>query len=718
MEQTRASASERGLVPGKEGGAGPRGGAARRHWGASVQALGRQSPNAEQTIEAELATLREHVNYHLHRYHALDDPEISDRDYDELFERLVAIEAAHPELVTPDSPTQRVGAAPASQFAAVRHATPMLSLDKCASVDELQAWEGRCRRLLDDGDELRYFCEPKMDGVAVSLLYRDGILVRGATRGNGETGEDITANVRTIGAIPLKLAGTAPPTLEVRGEVYMPIDGFLAFNQRARQAGERPIVNPRNGAAGSLRQLDPKITAARPLSMFCYSVGDDADWRPGRHSEVLERFQAWRLPVNPRGQLLADLDACRRYINALLEERDNLGYAIDGAVVKVDDFAVRDKLGQVTRKPRWAIAYKYPAEEASTVLRDVEFQVGRTGAITPVAKLEPVFVGGVTVSNATLHNMDEIARLDLRIGDTVLIHRAGDVIPQVMRVLEAERPPDAASVQMPNNCPICSSPIVRPEGEVVARCSGGLRCGAQQRERLRHFASRLALDIEGLGDKLVDQLVSQALVKDPTDLYALTQERLEGLERMGAKSAENLLAALAASKETTFARFIYALGIREVGETTAAALAAHHRTLQALLAADVDSLQLVEDVGPIVARHIVDFFADDANRRLAKNLHENIGVRWELPEGAETAEGPPPLAGQTWVLTGTLSAMPRNDAKARLLALGAKVAGTVSKKTTRVVAGPGAGSKLERAEALSVPIMDEDEFVAFLQRTS
>ena len=685
---------------------------------AAGQAAGHEPPKREQAPEAELAALRERVDYHLHRYHALDDPEISDRDYDQLFDRLVAIEAAHPALVTPDSPTQRVGAAPASQFAEVRHATPMLSLDKCASVAELQAWEERCRRLLDDGDELRYFCEPKMDGVAVSLLYRDGLLVRGATRGNGEAGEDITANVRTIRAIPTRLAGNPPATLEVRGEVYMPIEGFLAFNERARQTGERPIVNPRNGAAGSLRQLDPKVTDARPLAMFCYSVGGEGDWQPRRHSEVLECFQAWRLPVNPRGRLLADLAACCGYIEALLEERDDLGYAIDGAVVKVDDFAVRDKLGQVTRKPRWAIAYKYSAEEASTLLRDVEFQVGRTGAITPVAKLEPVFVGGVTVSNATLHNMDEIARLDLRIGDTVLIHRAGDVIPQVMRVLEAERPPDAAAVQMPADCPICASPIVRPEGEVVARCSGGIRCGAQQRERLRHFASRLALDIEGLGDKLVDQLVSQALVKDPTDLYALTQEQLEGLERMGAKSAENLLAALEASKETTFARFIYALGIREVGETTAAALAAHHRTLQALMAADVDSLQLVEDVGPIVAAHVVDFFADDANRQMATTLHERIGVRWELPEGAEADAGPPPLAGQTWVLTGTLSAMPRTDAKARLQALGAKVAGTVSKNTAQVVAGPGAGSKLERARALSIPIMDEDEFVAFLQRPS
>ena len=676
-----------------------------------------QAPRQE--LERELAALRDRVNYHRRRYFALDDPEISDADFDEDFDLLVELERDHPELVTPDSPTQRIGTTPASKFAAVRHATPMLSLDKCASVAELQAWEERCRRLLDDGDELRYFCEPKIDGVAVSLLYRNGTLVRGATRGNGESGEDITANVRTIDAIPLQLDGRAPPTLEVRGEIYMPIADFLAFNERMRQAGERPIVNPRNGAAGSLRQLDPRITATRPLSMFCYSIGDhhigdDAAWRPARHSEVMRQFRDWRLPVNPRGQLLADLDACCRYVNALLEERDDLGYAIDGAVVKVDDFALRDKLGQVTRKPRWAIAYKYPSEEASTVLHDVDFQVGRTGAITPVAKLAPVFVGGVTVSNATLHNMDEVARLDLHIGDTVLIRRAGDVIPQVMKVLEDKRPPDAGAIRMPANCPVCAAPIVRVEDEVVARCSGGLRCGAQQRERLRHFASRLALDIEGLGDKLVDQLVSQALVQDPAGLYALTKEQLAGLERMGAKSADNLLAALAGSKQTTFARFIYALGIREVGETTAAALAAHHRTLGALLAADVESLQLVEDVGPIVAARLVEFFANDANRQLAKTLHEDIGISWELPEGTDAA-GPPPLAGQTWVLTGTLAAMPRNEAKARLQGLGAKVAGSVSKKTTQVVAAAGAGSKLEHAQALSVPIMDEDAFVVFLQ---
>ncbi len=663
----------------------------------------------------EAAELRAALNRHLHRYHVLDDPDISDAEYDALFDRLVEIEAANPALVVADSPTQRVGAAPSEKFAEVRHEIPMLSLDKCSTKDELDAWQERCQRLLDDGDEMSYFCEPKIDGVAVSLLYRDGELVRGATRGNGETGEDITANVRTIGAIPLTLRGTdAPPILEVRGEVYMPIRGFLEFNEKAAKTGERPIVNPRNGAAGSLRQLDPKVTSKRPLSMFCYSVGQAPGWQPSRHSEVIERFKAWGLRINERGSVQANLKTCAEYIRALEADRDDLGYAIDGAVVKVDEFALRDKLGQVTRKPRWAIAYKYPAEEASTVLEDVDFQVGRTGAITPVAKLKPVFVGGVTVSNATLHNMDEVARLDLRIGDTVMIHRAGDVIPRVTKAIEAKRPDDARRVRMPEECPICASPIVRPEGEVVARCSGGLKCRAQRKERLRHFASRLALDIEGLGDKLLDQLLAAELVSDPADLYGLTKEQLAELERMGEKSAENVLAALAASKETTFARFIYALGIREVGETTAAALAARYRTLDALLEADAESLQDVEDVGPIVAGKVVEFFGDEDSRTLAKKLHEDVGVRWEVPAAATEAEAPP-LAGQTWVLTGTLEAMSRNDAKAALGALGARVAGSVSKKTSQVVAGPGAGSKLAKAEELEIPVMDEEEFMAFLK---
>ena len=668
-----------------------------------------------QDPRARIAALRQRVERHLHRYHALDDPEISDAEYDALFDSLVALEAEHPELRAADSPTQRVGAAPVDAFQEVRHRTPMLSLDKCASVEELRAWEERCRRFLRADDEApppAYFCEPKIDGVAVSLLYRHGALARGATRGNGETGEDITGNVRAIPAIPLRLAGSPPPLLEVRGEVYMPVDGFRKFNERARQAGERPIVNPRNGAAGSLRQLDPKITASRPLAMFCYSAGDHPDWPVRGHAEVMKAFASFGLPVNPRGAWQADLDGCARYIRALLAERDSLGYAIDGAVVKVDDFGLRERLGQVTRKPRWAIAYKYPAEEASTVVRDVDFQVGRTGAITPVAKLQPVFVGGVTVSNATLHNMDEIERLDLRVGDTVLIHRAGDVIPQITKVVESKRPADAPAVRMPTKCPACGAAIERAEGEVVARCGAGPQCAAQRKERIRHFASRLALDIEGLGDKLVEQLVGGGLVADPAGLYRITQAQLEGLERMGAKSAENLLAALEASKKTTFARFIYALGIREVGETTAQALAARYRALDALLAADVDSLREVDDVGPIVAAKVVAFFGEEANRALAETLHKDIGIAWDAPP--LEARDAPPLAGQTWVLTGTLARMPRNDAKAALAALGAKVAGSVSKNTTQVVAGPGAGSKLARAEALSVPVMDEAAFARFL----
>ena len=657
----------------------------------------------------EVAALREALNYHRHRYFVLDDPEISDAEYDVLFDRLVELERSHPELVTPDSPTQRIGAAPSSQFDEVRHDTPMLSLDKCTSAEELAAWEERCRRLLDPGDELSYFCEPKIDGVAVSLLYTDGVLVRAATRGDGETGEDITPNVRTIPEIPIELPADVPSPLEVRGEVYMPITGFLAFNRRALASGERTIVNPRNGAAGSLRQLDPAVTAKRPLSMFCYSIGEtQGDWQPRRHSDVMAALGDWGLPINRRGSRQANLKGCAEYVDALLADRDSLNYAIDGAVIKVDDLGLRPRLGQVTRKPRWAIAYKYPSEEASTVLVDVDFQVGRTGAITPVAKLEPVFVGGVTVSNATLHNMDEVSRLDLRIGDTVLIHRAGDVIPQVMKVVESKRPKDARAVQMPSECPVCGSAIVREGDEVVARCSGGIRCRAQRKERLRHFASRHALDIEGLGDKLVDQLLAEDLVGGPADLYRLTVDQIAGLERMGVKSAENLLAALEASKRTTFARFIHALGIREVGETTAATLAREFKTLGALIAADEETLQEVEDVGPIVASRIASFFADETNRTLALELHDEIGIAWDVVEDdPQTA----PLDGQTWVLTGSLAAMTRNDAKAALVDLGAKVASSVSKNTTVVVAGPGAGSKRTRAEELGIEIMDEAGFV-------
>ena len=675
--------------------------------------IGRVTATAQARRRA--TDLRARISHHQHRYHALDDPEIADGDYDALVDELAALEAAHPELATPDSPTGRVGAAPAQGFATVRHETPMLSLDKCVSAEELRAWAERCHRQLGEDAKLAYFCEPKIDGVAVSLTYQDGRLTRAATRGDGETGEDVTANIRTINAIPHELSGSPPPVLEVRGEVYMPMDGFLAFNERARAAGEKPIVNPRNGAAGSLRQLDPKMTASRPLAMFCYGVGTRREWTVSGHAEVMAAFKAFGLPVNPRGSRQPDLEGCARYVAELLAERDALGYAIDGAVVKVDDFAQQARLGQVTRKPRWAVAYKYPPEEATTVVLDVSFQVGRTGAITPVAKLRPVFVGGVTVSNATLHNMDEIKRLDLRIGDSVLIHRAGDVIPRIMRVNAAQRPHAAEPVAMPEECPVCGATIVRGTDEVVARCGAGLGCAAQRKERLRHFASRLALDIKGLGDKLVDQLVANGDVANPADLYDLTAPRLAELERMGPKSAENLLAALAASKQTTFARFIYALGIREVGETTAQALAARFATLDALTRADLETLQEVEDVGPVVAAHVVAFFADGANLALARKLHQKVGITWPAPPVEQASERERPLSGQTWVLTGTLESMSRQAAKTALAALGAKVASTVSKNTTHVVAGPGAGSKRAKADVLRVPIMDEAAFIEFIK---
>ena len=661
-------------------------------------------------LAQEVAELRETIRYHLHRYHVLDDPEIADAEFDALFDRLVELEDEHPRLVAPDSPTQRVGAEPSERFGAVMHELPMLSLDKCASEEEFIDWEARCRTRVGYEGELEFTCEPKIDGVAVSLIYENGVLVRGATRGDGSSGEDITANVRTVPAVPLRLLGdTCPATLEVRGEIYMPLAGFRAFNEAAAKTGERLLVNPRNAAAGSLRQLDPKLTASRPLSMYCYSAGLRSDWNPDTQWQVLEAFKGWGLRVNERAVCVLGVEACLEYVRHLLDQKDRLGYDADGVVVKVNDFGMQGALGNVTRRPRWAIAYKYPAEEATTLLRDVEFQVGRTGAITPVAKLEPVFVGGATVSNATLHNMDEVERLDLRVGDTVMVHRAGDVIPQVTKVIESKRPRRARRVAMPQRCPACDTPIERPEGEAVARCPAGLTCPAQRKESLKHFASRLAMDIEGLGDKLVEQLVERGLVKDPADLYGLDADAFESLDRMGPKSASNVIAALSASKHTTFARFIYALGIREVGETTAANLANHFRGLDALRGASEETLNEVPDVGPIVASRIRNFFDDEHNQEVVARLTAQ-GIHWPTP--AKPAKSP--LAGETWVLTGTLAGMTRNEARARLVRLGAKVAGSVSGATTRVVAGPGAGSKADRAVELEVPILDETDFVAML----
>ena len=664
--------------------------------------------------EARLAQLRELIHHHNYRYHVLDEPEIADAEYDALFDELVELEALHPELITPDSPSQRVGAAPLTEFSSVRHERAMLSLDKCTTPEELADWLARCQSRLPD-EPIALACEPKIDGVAVALTYEGGVLTLAATRGDGQTGEDITANVRTIGAVPLKLSADDVPTrMEVRGEIYMPLKDFERFNERARAAGEKTLVNPRNGAAGSLRQLDPSLTAQRPLTMYCYALGwAEGGWQPETHTAVLEKLAAWGFRVSGEVQRFDDLAGCQGFLDALLERRGRLGYDIDGAVVKVDSLDQQQRLGAVTRKPRWAIAYKYPPEEATTVLLGVEFQVGRTGAVTPVARLEPVFVGGVTVSNATLHNMDEIARLDVHVGDTVMVRRAGDVIPQVTSVIVSKRPRRARAVLMPERCPVCDSPIVRVEDEAVARCSGGIeRCPAQRKERLKHFASRLAMDIEGLGDKLIEQLVDAELIAGPADLYGLDAQTLVALPRMGEKSAANVLAALERSKATTLPRFIFALGIREVGEATAANLAGHFGGLEALAAADSEALEEVDDVGPIVARHVADYFADEQSRALVAALLA-AGVHWPDPGPGAAAEQP--LKGQTWVLTGTLETLTRDQAKARLVALGAKVAGSVSGKTTQVVAGPGAGSKLAKAQSLEVPVMDEAEFLRRLE---
>ncbi|XOV82278.1 MAG: NAD-dependent DNA ligase LigA [bacterium] len=665
--------------------------------------------------KARLQQLREELNHHIHRYHVLDEPEISDGQYDALYDELVAIESAHPDWITADSPSQRVGAAPLAEFNQVRHDIPMLSLDKCTTADELRDWIERCKGLVDQPDAMRLSCEPKIDGVAVALNYEHGVLTLAATRGDGETGEDITANVRTIKSVPLRLrAADVPERLQVRGEIYIPQADFEAYNKKAVAQGLKPMINPRNGAAGSLRQLDSRITAERPLTMFCYSLGSkEGSWQPETHKEVIDTFSCWGLRTNPLVRVVDDLDGALKYIEEIQALRHTLGYDIDGVVIKVNALAMQAELGTVTRKPRWAIAYKYPAEEAVSRVETVDFQVGRTGSITPVARLQPVFVGGVTVSNATLHNMDEIGRLDLHIGDWVMIRRAGDVIPQVVSVIHSRRPEDAVAITLPERCPACNSPIVASDDEAVARCSASAQvCPAQRKEGIKHFASRLALDIDGLGDKLVEQMVDQGLIQTCADLFALSAADIASLDRMGEKSAAKLVAALEASKSTTLARFIYALGIRDVGEATAAALAQHFADLDALLAAGPEALEKVEDVGPIVAGRIIDFFADAANREMVSRLIA-AGVHWPAIKKHANSHL---LQGQTWVLTGTLTAMTRNEAKAKLLALGAKVAGSVSAKTAQVVAGPGAGSKLDKAQSLSVPVMDEAEFLQYLQQ--
>lgn len=668
------------------------------------------------SIEVQIQKLRDKINEYNYRYYVLDDPTVSDAEWDQLFQQLKKLESQHPELITSDSPTQRVGAQPLKEFAEVQHSVPMLSLENAFDDEDVFAFDQRIRERLKISDPIEYACEPKLDGLAVSLRYENGILVRAATRGDGMMGEDITENVRTIKTVPLHLRGNGfPRILEVRGEIYMPKAGFNELNARAEAKGEKVFVNPRNAAAGSVRQLDPRITASRPLAMFCYGVGlVEGGHLPDCHSGIIDALKTFGLRVNSETKVVKDIQQCIDFHTKMSEKRQSLPYEIDGVVYKVNSLALQERLGFVSRAPRWAIAHKFPAEEVMTTVEAVEFQVGRTGALTPVARLKPVFVGGVTISNATLHNMDEVQRKDVHIGDTVIVRRAGDVIPEIVMAVPQHRPKDAKAIKLPKHCPICHSAIEQIEGEAIARCAGGLVCPAQRKEAIKHFASRRAMDVEGLGDKLVEQLVDLDLIKTPADLYSLTLKQLADLDRMAEKSAQNLLDALAKSKKTTLARFLYALGIREVGEATAKQLAKHFGDLSPLYSATDEELQTINDVGPVVSQRIVTFFAEKHNRTVIDKLLE-AGIHWEKVK--ISAEGLP-LSGRTFVLTGSMQSMSRDEAKDKLERLGAKVAGSVSSKTSYVVVGEDAGSKLQKAKDLGVAILNEDEFLEFLKNIS
>ncbi len=672
----------------------------------------RQSTSPPEWVKKRVAELRDQINYHNYLYYVLDAPEIPDAEYDRMLRELQELEKRYPELVTPDSPTQRVGAPPVEAFGEVRHEVPMLSLNNAFSDQEVYDFDRRVRERLGV-ETVEYHAEPKLDGLAISLMYEEGLLVRGATRGDGFRGEDVTANVRTIGAIPLRLRGSGyPRQLEVRGEVFMTKEGFEQLNAAQERAGLKPFANPRNAAAGSLRQLDPNVTAQRPLTMYCYGVGlVRGGSLPNRHSAIMERLRDWGLRVSPKSEVVVGAEGCLAYYRKMAAERDDLPYEIDGVVYKVDRIDWQERLGELSRAPRWALAHKFPAKEEMTRLLDVEWQVGRTGALTPVARLEPVSVGGVTVSNATLHNQDEIERKDIRIGDTVIVRRAGDVIPEVVAVVKSHRPPNARKPRLPKHCPVCGSDVILLPGEKIARCSGGLYCPAQRREAIKHFASRRAMDIEGLGDKLVEQLDEKGLIRDVADLYYLRQEDLENLERMGKKSAQNLLRAIEKSKSTTLARFIYALGIRHVGEATAKELANHFGSLERIMKASREELEAVPDIGPVVAESIYRFFREKHNREVIDKLLK-AGIHWPAPRKRE--EGSLPLAGKTFVLTGTLSSMTREEAKEKLEALGAKVSGSVSKKTSYVVVGADPGSKYEKALQLGIPVLDEPAFLELI----
>ncbi len=679
--------------------------------------------SAEVSPAQEAARLRAQLHHHAHRYYVLDDPQIPDVEYDRLFQALQALEAAHPELCTPDSPTQRVMGKVLDGFAPVRHAVPMLSIrtETDTEATGAQAFDARVRRELglgDDAPPVEYAAELKFDGLAINLRYEHGVLVQAATRGDGEQGEDVTQNIRTIGQIPLRLQGEAPAVLEVRGEVYMRRDDFEALNERQRQHGDKTFVNPRNAAAGAVRQLDPSIAARRPLSFFAYGLGDVQGWSvPPTHSGMLDALDAMGLPVCAERTVAQGADGPAGLVafhQAIGQRRDQLPFDIDGVVYKVNSRELQERLGFVTREPRWAVAHKYPAQEQLTQVDGIDIQVGRTGKLTLVARLQPVFVGGVTVTNATLHNLFELRRKRVRVGDTVIVRRAGDVIPEVVGVVGEARASYVPNFRMPTHCPVCGSTVVRERGEVDHRCTGGLFCAAQRKQALLHFAQRRAMDIEGLGDKLVDQLVDGGLVRTLPDLYKLGVLKLAALDRMADKSAQNLVGAMEASKQTTLPRFLFGLGIRHVGEATAKDLARHFGGIDRIMDASVEQLLAVRDVGPVVAQSIRTFFDQPHNREVVEQLRA-AGVHWpEHEPSAEADAASLPLSGKTLVLTGTLPTLSRDEAKAMIEEAGGKVAGSVSKKTHYVIAGEEAGSKLEKAQSLGVPVLDEAGLLALL----
>ncbi len=660
----------------------------------------------------QVEELRREIDEHNYRYYVLEDPGISDAEFDRLFRKLQTLEETHPELLTPDSPTQRVGAAVVGAFAPVKHHVPMLSLNNAFSEEEVQAFDQRIHQRLEIETDLEYCCETKLDGVAVSIVYEDGVMVRAATRGDGATGEEITHNIRTIPSVPLKLRGkNIPKLLEIRGEVYLGKAEFDALNTRSAERGEKIFVNPRNAASGSLRQLDPTITASRNLKIYCFSLGAvSEDFKmPERHSDFLLKMKEWGLRVSPLAEVVKGVEGCMSYYNKLQEIRSELPYEIDGVVYKVNNRHYQQELGFVSRAPRWAVAHKFPASEELTLVQDIDFQVGRTGILTPTARLKPVFVGGATVSNATLHNLDETWRKDIRVGDTVIVRRAGDVIPEVVGAVIEKRPKGTHPVALPTTCPVCGSEVIKPEGEAYAKCTAGLYCHAQLKSSFLHFASRRAMDIEGLGERMVDLLLETNLIRDISDLYCLTEAKIAELPRMGEKSAENLIKAIQHSKDTTLSRFLYALGIPNVGEATALNLVMHFKSLDPVMNADEETLQSVPDIGPIVAAQIVAFFRQPHNQEIIQRLRD-LGIHWQDIVTEENQ----PLADQTFVLTGTLQSLTRDEARERLQALGAKVTNSVSAKTSYVVVGVDPGSKLEKAEKLGVAILDEEAFLALL----